>query len=88
MARRVVDECLASKLMQLCKRTNLEKQEAIAAGTLRPYEPNLYAVCRLLIKRLTRTEQISYAELVNPEGRTITHFVSHYWSPPPPLATV
>ena len=66
--------CLESKLLQLCLRKNRENPNA-----QRRFEPNLYAVCTLLIKPLTEAGRLSFAETVNPAGLPIKHFVSH-WS--------
>jgi len=68
--------CHPTKLARLCMQSNLGPKI-----TECPDEPNLYAVKKLFIMPHTCTAKgcVSYAEKVNPSGKEVQFYISHYW---------
>jgi hypothetical protein len=51
-----------------------------AGGPNTMLSPNMHAADELLLRPLTEEHRVSVAELWNPRGRLVQHFVSHSWS--------
>eukprot|EP00931_Biecheleriopsis_adriatica_P010871 TRINITY_DN111934_c0_g1_i1.p1 TRINITY_DN111934_c0_g1~~TRINITY_DN111934_c0_g1_i1.p1 ORF type:complete len:148 (+),score=19.31 TRINITY_DN111934_c0_g1_i1:54-497(+) len=70
---------VATSLARRCTRFNQANRLEITKGTVRETQANLYAVCQFFIRPMTKDQGVSMAELLNPAGRLIEFFISHFW---------